>query len=155
MKAEMKKKDKILADLAKEYVEMGEECVKIGNQQAAMANFEKAIRISPECVDAMIGKARLLLEEHQLRKALTVVNKVLKIQPHKMKNIYWHAKVLFAMNRYDEAVNDLERCTSLNPDSISAHLLYGDVLSAMGDDVNAAIHYAIADRLKKNKSNEE
>ena len=45
--------------------------------------------------------------------------------------------------------------TSLNPDSISAHLLYGDVLSAMGDDVNAAIHYAIADRLKKNKSNEE
>ena len=55
----------------------------------------------------------------------------------------------------NEAVNDLERCTSLNPASISAHLLYGDVLSAMGDDVNAAIHYAIADRLKKNKSNEE
>ncbi len=155
LKAEMKKKDKMLADLAKEYVEMGDECVEIGNSEAALANFEKAIRISPECVDAMIGKARLLLEEHQLRKALTVVNKVLKIQPHKMKNIYWHAKVLFAMNRYDEAVNDLERCTSLNPDSISAHLLYGDVLSAMGDDVNAAIHYAIADRLKKNKSNEE
>ena len=59
------------------------------------------------------------------------------------------------MGRLDEAVNDLERCTSISPDSIPSHELYGDVLTAAGDDVNAAIHYAIAEQLKKNKSNKE
>ena len=103
----------------------------------------------------MVGKARVLLSQRQLRKALTSMNKAVKCQPHKVKILYWHAKVLFAMNKLDEAVNDLERCTSISPDSIPSHELYGDVLTAAGDDVNAAIHYAIAEQLKKNKSNKE
>ncbi len=155
MRKEMRKKDKMLADLAKEYVQMGDECVQLDSEQAALANFEKAIRISPECTDAMVGKARVLLSQRQLRKALAAMNKALKFQPHKVKLIYWHAKVLFAMDKLDEAVNDLERCTSLKPDNIPAHELYGDVLTAAGDDVNAAIHYAIADRLKKKKKEAE
>ena len=155
MRKEMRKKDKMLADLAKEYVQMGDECVQLDSEQAALANYEKAIRISPECTDAMVGKARVLLSQRQLRKALAAMNKALKFQPHKVKLIYWHAKTLFAMDKLDEAVNDLERCTSIKPDSIPAHELYGDVLTAAGDDVNAAIHYAIADRLKKKKKEAE
>ena len=155
LKSEMKKKEKILADLAKEYVLMGDECVELDSEQAALANYDKAIRISPTCTDAMVGKAKVLLSQRQLRKALTTVNKALKLQPHKVKILYWHAKVLFAMGRLDEAVNDLERCTSISPDSIPSHELYGDVLTAAGDDANAAIHYAIAEQLKKKKSNKE
>lgn len=151
LKDEMRKKDKMLADLAKEYVQMGDECVELESEQAALANYEKAIRISPSCTDAMVGKARVLLSQRQLRKALTTMNKALKLQPHKVKIIYWHAKVLFAMDKLDEAINDLERCTSIKPDNIPAHELYGDVLTAAGDDVNAAIQYAIADQLKKKK----
>ena len=141
--------------LAKEYVLMGDECVELDSEQAALANYDKAIRISPTCTDAMVGKAKVLLSQRQLRKALTTVNKALKLQPHKVKILYWHAKVLFAMGRLDEAVNDLERCTSISPDSIPSHELYGDVLTAAGDDANAAIHYAIAEQLKKKKSNKE
>ena len=155
LKAEMKKKDKLLADLAKEYVEMGDECVEIGNQEAALANYEKAIKISPESTDALIGKTKVLLESRQLRKALSAVNKALKIRPNKVGIIYWRAKVFFALNHFDEAVNDLERCTSIAPSNIPSHILYGDVLTAMGDDVNAAIHYAIAEQLKKNKDKAE
>ncbi len=150
LKSEIKKKDKIMAELAKEYVQMGDECVKLESDQAALANYEKAVHISPSCTDAMVGKARVLLSQRQLRKALNAINKALKLQPHKVKILFWHAKVLFAMDKLDEAMNDLERCTSLKPDSITSHELYGDVLTAAGDDVNAAIHYAIAEQLKKN-----
>lgn len=155
LKAEMKKKDKIMAELAKEFVMMGDECVELESEQAALANYEKAIRVSPSCTDAMVGKAKVLISQRQLRKALTTINKALKLQPHKVKILYWHAKVLFAMDRLEEATNDLERCTSIKPDSITLHELYGDVLTAAGDDTNAAIHYAIAEQLKKNKAKAE
>lgn len=155
LKDEMRKKDKMLADLAKEYVQMGDECVELESEQAALANYEKAIRISPSSTDAMVGKARVLLSQRQLRKALATLNKALKIKPHKFNIIYWHAKTLFAMNKLEEAASDLERCTSLKPDNIPAHELYGDVLTAAGDDVNAAIQYAIADQLKKKKKESE
>ena len=79
-------------------------------------------------------------------------NKVLDEAPHLFKAIYWRAKTFYAMDKLEEAIADLERCTSLKPDNISAHQLYGDVLSAAGDDTNAAIQYAIAEQLRKKKS---
>ena len=34
--------------------------------RSALANYNKALRIMPECIDAMIGKARLLIAIDQL-----------------------------------------------------------------------------------------
>ncbi len=149
---QLRKKDKLLAELAEEYVQMGDECVKMESDQAAIANYEKALKISSSCTDAAIGKARVLLRQHQLRKALTLLNKTLEKAPHLFKALYWRAKTYFEMNKLDEAINELERCTSMKPDSISAHQLYGDVLTATGDDINAAIQYAIADQLRRKKA---
>lgn len=152
LKAVVRKKEKMLDELAQEYVRMAEECVRLDDVKAAMANYDKALRISPKCHDAAVGKVKLLLQQRQLRKALTAVNKVLDEAPHLFKAIYWRAKTFYAMDKLEEAIADLERCTSLKPDNISAHQLYGDVLSAVGDDTNAAIQYAIADHLRKKKS---
>ena len=55
------------------------------------------------------------------------------------------------MRELDAAAADLDRCTSLKPKNISAHQLFGDILSAQGDEDAAALQYAIAERLKKAK----
>ena len=149
LKKIIKKKDSQLAELAKEYVIMAKECLTMGNLDAALANYDKAIKISPNNTDAYVGKAKVLLEKRQLRKALSTVKKALDISPHLLKALYWKAKILFNMQNYEDAVSCLERCTSLKPDNINVHILYADVLTAMGDEVNAAIHYTIAEELKK------
>lgn len=149
LKKEIKKKDGQMAELAKEYVIMAKECVKLEDMDAAIANYDKAIKLSPKNTDAYVGKARAMLEKRQLRKALSIVNKALDISPHLFKAIYWKAKILFNMQNYEDAISALERCTSLKPENINVHLLYADVLTATGDEVNAAIHIAIAEELKK------
>jgi Flp pilus assembly protein TadD len=55
------------------------------------------------------------------------------------------------MQHYEEAVGELDRCTSLKPENISAHKLLGDVFSAMGEDERAELQWAIAERLKQKR----
>lgn len=154
LRAEIAKRDKQLAELSKEYVEMGYDCVELDNMKAALANFDKAVRVCPTLPDAHVGRAEALLKQVQFRKALNAVNKALKLSPHKFNALMVKAEVLFAMGKYEDSSAVLERCTSLCPESIDAHELYGDVLSAAGDDVNAAIHYAIADQLREKNKNQ-
>jgi tetratricopeptide (TPR) repeat protein len=150
----LRKKESMLAELAKEYVQMGQECINLNSFDAALANFDKALKLNSINTDARIGKARILLSQSKLRKALAEVNKALDISPALFKALYWKAKVLFKMQNTEDAISILGRCTSLKPNNINVHLLYGDVLSAAGDDNNAAIHYAIAEQLKKQKQEE-
>lgn len=155
MRKEMDRKDSQLAELSKEYVQMAEECVKIDSLDAAIANYDKAIKLNPMYADAYVGKAKVQLSQGQSRKGLTTVNKGLAISPSLFKGLYWKAKIYYNMQKLEEAISLLDRCTSIKPNNPSAHQLLGDVLSAAGDDDNAAIHYAIAERLRKinNKCN--
>ena len=152
-KATIRKKDKFLSELSDEYVQMGIVCIELDDMKSAAANYDKALRLNPKSVGALLGKADILRRSGQLRKALTQVGKALKVSPNSFDSILLRGKVLFELHKYDEAVEELERCTSLQPESIVAHRLYGDLLSAMGLDDNAAIHYLIADRLEHKKKN--
>lgn len=144
----------ILNDYATEYYHLGEECLKVNEPKAAITNFDKAIRMNPRYVDAFVMKARTLLGQGKLRDALHAVNQGLDINPVHFKSIYTRGKILFAMEDYEMAANDLSRCTSIKDDNISAHQLYGDILAAMGDEESAALQWSIAERLKKKKSKE-
>jgi len=154
--AQLRQKDEQLATMqetlnvyAEEYLVLAEQCVQMGDPKAALANLDKAIRMNPRSVDAFVQKAVLLLKEGQLRDALSAVNLSLAIMPLHFKSIYTHGKILFRMQEYEAAVNDLDRCVGLKPKNISAHQLLGDVYSAMGEEDKAALHWEIAERLRK------
>ena len=153
--AELDEKQSIMNDYAKEYLFLGDECVNMHDTQAAIANYDKAIRMNPRYIDAHINKARTLLSIGKLRDALTAVNGALDILPTHFKSLYTRGKILFAMQEYELACADLDRCTSLKADNISAHQLFGDILSAMDKEEEAEIQWAIANQLKKNKKKKE
>jgi len=148
---ELNEKQMVLNDYAKEYLFLGDECLAMDDAQAAIANYDKAIKMNPRYVDAYINKARTLLSTGKLRDALTAVNSALDLVPTHFKALYSRGKILFAMQEYELACADIDRCTSLKSDNISAHQLFGDVLSAMDKEEEAEIQWAIADQLKKNK----
>lgn len=160
LKEKLKEKDLLLEQkqllmngYAEEYLHLGSECIAMDDTKAAIANFDKAISINPRYVEAYVCKGRALLDNRRLRDALKVLNQALDISPNNFKAIYTRGKVLFVMEKYEEASSDLDRATSLKPDNISAHILWGDILSAKGCEDEAALQWAIAERLKQQRYN--
>ena len=89
---------KMLQELAMEYASMGDQALAMDESgvveegrvpygkrlddiaiRSALANYNKALRIMPECVQAMIGKARLLMVLDQPESAEQELNKALEI----------------------------------------------------------------------------
>ncbi len=76
-------KEALLATLSDEYVELGYYCLEDGQELTpAIANFDKALRLTPDNVRAMIGRALALIEQREfhdamdtLLKAQTIVSK--------------------------------------------------------------------------------
>lgn len=155
MEAELKGKQRQLNKLAEEYVHLAEQSIEMDDASSAIANYTKALTLNPECVEALIGKSRVQLSQRRLTKALHNINEALRVAPHSFKALYTRGKILFNMRELDAAAADLDRCTSIKPKNISAHQLFGDILSAQGDEDAAALQYAIAERLKKDKSKDK
>lgn len=89
---------KVLQSLALEYVSMGDQAINMDEGggagegsvsygrplddiaiRSALANYNKALRIVPECIEAMIGKARLLLTLDQPESAEAELDKALAL----------------------------------------------------------------------------
>jgi tetratricopeptide (TPR) repeat protein len=148
---EIDAKQEILNRYADEYFELGVESLKLGAFDAAIANYDKAISMNPRHTDAFINKARLLHDKGAYREALACINKVFEIVPADFKALYNRGKTLYAMNELDLAAADLDRAISIKKDNISAHQLFGDILDQMGNEESAALHWAIAERLRKKR----
>ena len=148
---EMDDRQKLLNEYATEFFLLGKESLAVGDSAAAIANFDKALSLNPLYADAIVSKGRTFLDCGRKREAVKCLNKALEISPSYFRALYTRGKTFFALGLLDEALSDLDRATSLKPKNISAHQLMGDILSAMGDEDAAALQWAIADRLKKEK----
>lgn len=151
--AELDDKQFVLNEYAEEYYHLAKECLEMDDSKAALANYDKAIRMNPRYLDAYVGKARTLLDTGKLYEAHVSINQALDIVPVHFKSIYLRAKILYAQQHYDEAEHDIQRALSLKPENISSHLLYGNILESKGDEEGAAVQWAIAEELKKRRKN--
>ncbi len=88
---------KVLYDLAMEYVAMGNDSLDMGGVvsdvsveyaaskrdaitiKAALANFDKALKLWPECEQALIGKAKVLSNIDEIDMAITLLKKAVSI----------------------------------------------------------------------------
>jgi len=149
---ELDEKQFLLNEYAEEYYHLGLECLEMNEPKAAITNFDKAIRMNPRYVDAFVSKARTQLDTGRLRESLDTVNQALGISPLHFKALSSRGKIYYALQDYESAVSDLDRCVRLKDDNISAHQLLGDVYSAMGEEEQATLLWAIAERLRKKKA---
>lgn len=151
-KKRLEDKQDELAEYASEYYELAKESLKAGDNRSALANFDKALKLNPKHVESHVWKGRTLLDEDDLHNALAELNAALNISPIHFGALYSRAKARMKNNDLDGAASDLDRATGLKPKNIKAHELYGDVLSKAGKIDEAALQWAIAERLKDEKS---
>ncbi len=153
LKEKMQNLQKNLEKYAKEYYQMGNECItQAHDAKAAIANYNKAIELAPKYVDAWVRKGVTLYSEKDYHEAEKCFNEAVRLSPILFKGVYNRGKNRIELNNLEGAASDFGRATSIKPDHIKAHELYGDVLSRLGKTDEAALQWAIAEELRDKKN---
>jgi len=154
IKRKMEEQRANLKKYAKEYYVMGNQCITHAHDlRAALANYDKALELDPKMVDAWVRKGLTLFEDNRIPEALGCLNEAVKLSPRAFKPRYNRGKIHLQLNHIEEGIADLEKACSIKPEHDKSHELLGDAYSRVGDEEKAAIHWRIAEELRKEKDN--
>lgn len=152
LKERMREKKKDVKKYAFEYYEMGNECItQAHNPAAALANYNKAIEMYPEYVDAWVRKGVTLFNENRMEEAAECLNQAVKLRPTEFKAVYNRGKLRLYTGDTEGAIADLDKATSLKPKHAGSHEIFADALKKAGKESEAELHYRIAEELRKKK----
>ena len=144
---------KNLEKYAREYYLMGNECIiQAHDSHAAIANYDKAIELNPSYTDAWVRKGITLHNDKEYYEAEVCLNEAVRLSPALFKAIYNRGKNRLALDNIEGALGDFDRAVSLKPEHPKAHEYFGDVLMKVGKEEEAALQWAIAERLREKNS---
>ena len=152
LKDQMRVQQKNLEKYAHEYYQMGNDCItQAHDTKAALANYDKAIELYPQFTDAWVRKGVTLYNNKEHYEAEMCLSEAVRLSPLLFKAVYNRGKNRLAMNNLDGAVADFDKATTLKPEHPKAHEFFGDALMRIGKETEAALHWAIAERLREKK----
>ena len=159
---------KMLRELALEYCSMGDQALAMDESgvvregsvgygkrlddisiKAALGNYNKALRIVPDCIEAMIGKARLMLTLDQPDQAEEDIQKVLALD----KNCYVAHMILGELREQQrdipEAIKAYKKAARDDKKRPEPHDRLQAIYEKVGLEDLAEEEQEIADRLRK------
>ena len=141
---------KNLEKYAREYYLMGNECItQAHDSRAAIANYDKAIELTPSYTDAWIRKGITLYNNKEYYEAEVCLNEAVRLSPMLFKAVYNRGKNRMALDNIEGALADFDRAVSIKPEHAKVHELFGDALMRTGKEEAAALQWAIAERLRE------
>jgi len=157
----------LLRDLALEYAAMGdqsqalegvlgEDVVPYGNRplddiaiRSAFANYDKALRIDPSCVRAMIGKGKLLATLDQPDKAREQFKAAIAVDADCVAAHLALAQLHEAQHDLPAAIKSYKRAARADKHSPVPHDALADIYDRIGMDDLADMHRTKAEKLRK------
>lgn len=150
LRKRMAEQERRLEKYAKEYYEMGNQCVtEAHNSKAAIRNYDKAIELCPTYVDAWVRKGVTLMDEQELEEAQRCLTKATKMSPMHFKAWYNLGRLHQEMGDYERAINDFAHATTIKDDHAKTFELLGDCFARLGKEDDAQLNWAIAEQLRK------
>ena len=163
LKKKLEVQTKVLHNLANEYVQMGhqsleycsveEEGVAYGNKggslfdtigvKSAIANYNKALELWPDCVEAMIGKGKIYREYGGEDEAEMVFVEVLKIDKNNVDANYYLGCIYFDKDNIELTIKMLKRALKADKKSVKCHKKLIEVYDELGLDDLADKHRKI------------
>ena len=159
---------KMLQELAMEYASMGDQALAMDESgvveegrvpygkrlddiaiRSALANYNKALRIMPECVQAMIGKARLLMVLDQPESAEQELNKALEIDKNNYLAHMCMAELMEQNRDVPEAIKSYKKAAKADKKRPEPHERLQAIYEKIGFDDLAEDEQEIANRLRK------
>ena len=153
LKNQLAAQSEALKEYAQEYYLMGNECITTArDSHAAIANFNKAIKLYPNFLNAWIRKGITLYDMGLYFEAESCFNEAVRLSPSSFKALYNRGKNRIALKNYEEAVSDLDRAVSINKNSANAYDYLSDAFHRLGQKDMALKCKTIADQLRDDKS---
>lgn len=157
LEEKLREADKKFLELAKEYVSLGLDCLSDENYGAAIANFDKALKISPGFTDALRLKGEAAMDGGDHLTAAECFGEILRGQPKDFDALFaigkLHCHLAGESDNPDEerykALNYLLAAEESKPDSAPLHDRLASLNEEMGDMEEADRHRSIARRLRK------
>ncbi len=113
--------------------------------RAGLAEYGRALDLSPDDVDVLMGYSRLAAPIGQRRGAIAAAGKAADIDPLNPKAHALLANAYFAGRRYEDTLRVLKRVLELSPGREPALIMTGDALTLLGRYTEAGPAYAKAD----------
>ncbi|MDE6152971.1 MAG: tetratricopeptide repeat protein, partial [Muribaculaceae bacterium] len=136
--------------LAAEYTTMGDDCVKAGELDAAVANYDKAISISPAFVSAHCGRALALAESGDLAGAISGYGRAFKYDSHCYRAAYGMADLYMQSGELYDALNWFLRAMNIDDSSSRLFMRLAELYEQIGDEEEA--HYYRREACKRKKT---
>lgn len=159
LEEKLREADRKFLELAEEYVAMGLDCLSDENYGAAIANFDKAIRISPGFTRARRLKGEAAMDGGDFATATECFDEILVTTPDDFDTLFakgrLHCLLAQSSSQPDEerykAMNSLLTAEQINPESAPLHDRLAALNDDMGDNDEADRHRAIARRLRRRR----
>lgn len=168
LKQVIESQKKTLQGLALEYAAMGDQALAMDNSgvveegrapygnrlddiaiRSALANYNKALRIMPECIEAMVGKAKLLMTLDQLENAEKDLLNALDIDKNYYPAHMTMGELMEKLNDIPEAIKSYKRAAKADKKRPEPHDRLQAIYEKIGLDDLADDEQEIADRLRK------
>lgn len=159
---------KLLRELALEYTSMGDQALAMDESgvvqegsvgygkrlddiaiRSALANYNKALRIVPECIEAMIGKARLLIAIDQLESAEVELNKAIELDKNNYRAHMTMGELMEQYKDIPKAIKSYKKASKADKKRPEPHERLEAIYERIGLDDLADEEHEIADRLRK------
>lgn len=145
-----------LRGLALEFASMGKESLSLCTDdpvsvKSAIANFNKALDIWPECFEAIVGKADIMICLDETDSALKLYEQALKLKPNDSATNYKAGLLKFKEKNYPGALISLKKSLRGNKGNPDIHEALADVYDEIGLTDKADEHRELAMKLRKKK----
>ncbi len=126
---------------ASDHVDLGMEYSEQGQFDEAIAEFQKALELEPDNVDAQRNLGTAYFDQGKWEKAVVAYERAIEIDPNWDEAYGELAAVYAKLGRLEEAVAAGEKAIELIPDEASAHLNLGVAYKNQGQIDKAIIEY--------------
>ena len=168
LKQVIESQKKTLQDLALEYASMGDQALALDESgvveegsvpygkrldditiRSAMANYNKALRIMPDCFQAMTGKARLMMALDEPESAKKELVKALELDKNNYTAHMLMGQLMELEKDVPQAIKSYKRAAKCDKKRPEPHDRLQDIYEKIGFDDLADEEQEIANRLRK------
>lgn len=157
----------MLKELAQEYCEMGNQALEYGNYleegrtayggqsadneisiKTSLANFNKALRIDPDCINAMIGLGRIYLMIEETDRAETAFKQVIEQEKNNYDAHFLLGELYSTTKNVAEAIKSYKRAIKSDKNSPEPHEALETIYERIGLEDLADEEHEIAKKLR-------
>lgn len=121
------------------------------NLNAALKDFNKAIKIDVDCEPAYFGRATIYCTIGDYQRAIQDFDKVIALDPYYPDTYSCRGGAHIMLKHYAQAFRDLTKAINLGVETAEVYQLRGHCYEQLGDDVKAQADFDMAKQLSDNE----